>query len=184
VPNRDHEKPEDGTSERILHYIQEKPACHLRQIKEDLELGMGTVQYQLERLEKVGKISSVRRGLYKHYFPLGMVDKERNILQILGQETAREILMFIIEKRNPTNADISNRAKISSATVTWHTKRLIEIGLISEEREGKYKRYRLQCESRQVAALLKNYYPSIWDNWSNRLAEIFLSFSRVEEKES
>jgi hypothetical protein len=25
--------------------------------------------------------------------------------------------------------------------------------------------------------LLKNYYPGIWDKWSNRLAEMFLSLS-------
>jgi hypothetical protein len=29
---------------------------------------------------------------------------------------------------------------------------------------------------------LKNYYPSIWDNWSNRLAEMFLSMSKEEEQ--
>jgi hypothetical protein len=28
---------------------------------------------------------------------------------------------------------------------------------------------------------LKNYYPSIWDRWSNRLAEMFLSLSRQED---
>ena len=176
-------QPENNATERILRFIQEKPGCHLRQVKEGLELGMGTVQYQLYSLEKAGKISSARRGLYKHYFPIGMLDNEKDILKVLSQETAREILMFIIEKDNPTHADISDRIKISAASVNWHIKRLTELDLISEEREGKHKRYSLRGDSRPVIALLKNYYPSIWDKWSNRLAEMFLSISREEQKE-
>jgi hypothetical protein len=31
--------------------------------------------------------------------------------------------------------------------------------------------------------MLKNFYPTIWDRWSNRLAEMFLSMSGPEEKE-
>jgi len=27
---------------------------------------------------------------------------------------------------------------------------------------------------------MRNYYPNIWDKWSNRLAEIFLSLSKGE----
>jgi hypothetical protein len=28
-----------------------------------------------------------------------------------------------------------------------------------------------------IVATLKNFYPSVWDRWSNRLAEMFLSMS-------
>lgn len=176
-------QPEINATEKILQYIQETPGCHLRQVKEELKLGMGTVQYQLYSLEKAGRISSARRGLYKHYFPIGMLDTEKDILKVLTQETAREILMFIIEKGNPTHADISDKIMISSASVNWHIKRLTVLGLISEEKEGKYKRYSLLGDSRPIVALLKNYFPSIWDKWSNRLAEMFLSFSKGEQQE-
>jgi len=183
VGDDDAQQPENNSTEKVLRYIQDKPGCHLRQLKEELNLGMGTVQYQLYSLEKAGKISSARRGLYRHYFPIGMLDKEKDILKVLSQETAREILMFIIEKSDPTNADISDRIMISSASVSWHIKRLTELNLIGEEKEGKFKRYRLRGDSRTIIALLKNYYPSIWDKWSNRLAEMFLSFSKGEQQE-
>ena len=176
-------QPENNSTDKILRYIQDKPGCHLRQLKEDLDLGMGTVQYQLYGLEKSGKISSARRGLYKHYFPVGMLDKEKDILKVLSQETAREILMFVIERGNPAHADISESIMISSASVSWHMKRLTGLGLVSEERDGKYKRYRLRSDPKTIVELLKNYYPSIWDKWSNRLAEIFLSFSEGERQE-
>jgi hypothetical protein len=43
-----------------------------------------------------------RLGLYKHYFPVGIFqENEKEILQVLGQETTREILMLIIERQAP-----------------------------------------------------------------------------------
>jgi predicted transcriptional regulator len=171
----------EGNIKRVLHFIQEKPGCHLRQIKKELHISMGTAQYQLARLEKIGKITSTKKGLYKYYFPSGIFqDNEKHILQVLNQETAREILMFIIERKNPTQSDIVNKIEISAASVNWHVRRLIAFKIIDELREGKYKRYQLYDldDSKYIVALLKNYYPSIWDKWSNRLAEMFLSLSR------
>jgi hypothetical protein len=44
------------------------------------------------------KITSARQGSYKFYFSYGIFkDNEKNILQVLSQDTARKILMFIIE---------------------------------------------------------------------------------------
>jgi predicted transcriptional regulator len=83
------------TAERILQFIQQNPGCHLRKIKEITDISMGTAQYHLEKLEKMGRVVSTRRGLYKHYFPVGIFrDNEKEILEILGQETTREILMY------------------------------------------------------------------------------------------
>ena len=173
----------EGNTARVLRFIQENPGCHLRQIKKQLEVSMGTVQYHLERLEKMGRITSGRHGLYKYYFPVGIFEEnEKDLLRVLSQETAREILMVIIEQRNPTQTDIVNKIGISSASVNWHIGRLIGLKIIDEIREGKYKRYLLRGNPKYIVALLKNYYPSIWDKWSNRLAEMFLSMSGNEEK--
>jgi hypothetical protein len=54
-------------------------------------------------------------------------------------------------------------------------------GLIGEEKGGKYKRYHFDRDSRTVVVLTKSYYPSIWDRWSIRLAEMFLSISKGDE---
>ncbi|HYY40737.1 MAG TPA: winged helix-turn-helix domain-containing protein, partial [Nitrososphaera sp.] len=126
--------------------------------------------------------SSTRYGLYRYYFPAGMVKDEKDILQVLSQETAREILMLIIERGNPTQREISSKIMISSASVNWHIRRLKDLDVIREEKEGRYKRYRIYGDSKLIVALLRSYYPSIWDNWSNRLAEMFLSLSRGEEE--
>ena len=167
---------------RVLQHIQENPGCHLRQIKRELDMSMGTIQYHLNLLNKQGKVSTERQNLHKYYFPIGLFEQnERDILKILNQETAREILMIILEKK-PTQTDIVNIIKISGASVNWHIKRLVEIGLVLEQKDGKFKRYTLGIDSKNIISLMKNYHPNIWNRWSNRLAEMFLSLSK-EEKE-
>jgi predicted transcriptional regulator len=174
------------TAEKILQFIHANPGCHLRKIKEMIHVSQGTVQYHTDRLEKMGKISSTRSGLYKHYFRVGIFQRnEKEILQILGQETTRQIMMFIVEQQVPTQTDIVNSIGISPSSVNWHMRRLVAIGLIEEIKEGKYKRYQLQdrkISSKYMVTLMRNYYPAIWEKWSDRLIDIFLSMSKGESK--
>lgn len=168
----------EGNSKNILEFIREHPGCHLRQIRSELAVSMGTAQYHLGRLEKAGKVASNRHGFYRYYFPAGLFqDNEKNLLEIMSHETARDIVMFIIEQKSPTQTEIAERVGVSPASVSWHVTRLIQFQLISEIREGRYKRYRLQGDPRDLAKLMKSYYPSLWDRWSNRLADMFLSLS-------
>ena len=173
-------------AEKILQFIQNNPGCHLRKIKETIRISQGTVQYHTDRLEKMGRITSTRSGLYKHYFRVGIFqNNEKEILQILRQETTRQILMFIVERQAPTQTDIVNSIGISASSVNWHIRRLIQFRLIEEIKEGKYKRYQLQdrkVSSKYITALMRNYYPAVWEKWSDRLIEIFLSMSGSETK--
>ena len=151
-----------------------------------MQISQGTVQYHTDRLEKLGRITCTTSGLYKHYFPVGVFqNNEKEILQILSQETTRQILMYIVEQQSPTQTDIVNSVGISASSVNWHMKRLLEFKLVDEIKEGKYKRYQLhdrKVSSKYITALMRNYYPAIWEKWSDRLIEIFLSFSGRESK--
>jgi predicted transcriptional regulator len=182
-PNEGSLQPEDNTTDQILQFIRENPSCHLRKVRKDLGLAMGTVQYHLDKLEKAGKITTQKHGLHKYYFVVGTFEEnEKQILEVLSNETARDILMFIVEKKYPSQTEISNHVGISSASVSWHIKRLLDSRIIDEIKEGKFKRYKLHGDSKRVIALLRNYYPDIWSRWSNRLAEIFLSLSQGEQQ--
>ena len=171
--------------EKTLNYINNNPGCHLRQIKRELDISVGTVQYQLNKLEKENKINSNRKGLYKFYFPVGLFhENEKQILQILNNKTSREIFLYIIENQNPTQTDISSYFKISNPAVNWHTSRLISYKMIMETKDGKYKRYTITDNAqnaKQIIKLLRNYYSNIWNNWSNRLAEMFILLSSNED---
>lgn len=173
----------EGNAKRVLEFIRDHPACHLRQIRKELGISMGTAQYHLHLLEKGRSITSNRHGLLKHYFAAGVFqDNEKVLLEVLSNESARDILMFIIERGNPTQSDIATAFRMSAPSISWHVARLAERKIITNVREGKYKRYQLRGEPKHLVALMKSYYPSLWDQWSNRLAEIFLSLSQGEKQ--
>jgi predicted transcriptional regulator len=175
----------DDTADKVLCFIQDNPGCHLRRIKRAMNVSMGTVQYQLDKLEKMGRITSSRRGLYKYYFAAGLFkENEKDILEVLTHETARKILMFIIEQKSPTQTDIVNSVNISARSISWHVGRLVALKIITEIKEGKYKRYQLlENDAKYILTLLRSYYPSIWDKWSMRVVEMFLSLSISREKD-
>jgi DNA-binding transcriptional ArsR family regulator len=101
----------------------------------------------------------------------------------LTHETARKILMFILEQKSPTQTDIVNNVRISARSISWHVGRLIALKIIREIRDGRYKRYEIQDDAKYILTLLRNYYPSIWDKWSMRVVEMFLSLSSGREME-
>ena len=175
----------DDTVDKVLCFIQDNPGCHLRRIKRAMNVSMGTVQYQLDNLEKMGRITSSRRGLYKYYFAAGLFkENEKDILEVLTHETARKILMFIIEQKSPTQTDIVSSVKISARSISWHVGRLVALKIITEIKDGKYKRYQLhENDAKNILTLLRSYYPSIWDKWSMRVVEMFLSISVSREME-
>jgi predicted transcriptional regulator len=175
----------DDTVGKVLCFIQDNPGCHLRRIKRAMNVSMGTVQYQLDKLEKMGRITSSRRGLYKYYFAAGRFkENEKDILEVLTHETARKILMFIIEQKNPTQTDIVKSVRISPRSISWHVSRLVALKIITENKDGKYKRYQLhENDAKYILTLLRSYYPSIWDKWSMRVVEMFLSLSISREKD-
>lgn len=168
---------DQNNTDKILQFIEQNPGCHLRQIKRELKISMGTLQYHLNLLEKNGKIISDKHSLHRHYFRVGLFSgNERNLLKILNKETERDILMYIIEHKNPTQMDIAKAIQISAPSINWHINNLVKLALIAEERDGKFKRYSFLGNPDHMVSLMKQYHPSIWDNWSNRLAEMFLSF--------
>ena len=173
---------ENNNTMRVLQFIKQNPGSHLRQIKKELKISMGTVQYHLQMLEKEGKIVSEKQGLFRHYFLVGLFQQnEKNILKILKQETAREIIMFIIERTNPTQTDLVKRLEISAASVSLNLGKLIELGLINEIKDGKFKRYVLLEDPKIIVRLMKNYQTGIWNRWSNTLSEMFISLAREDE---
>ena len=169
-------------SARVFEFIYKNPGCHFRLIKKELTLSMGTVQYQLNKLEKDGKINSVDKGFYKFYYPSGIFQEyEKEILQILSNESLREVFLYILEKKNPTKGEIASHLNISYSSTSWHTDKLISYDMITQSKDGKFIRYSINARQfpniPKIIKLLQNYYKGLWAKWANRLAEMFLLLS-------
>jgi DNA-binding MarR family transcriptional regulator len=170
----------DPTQRRILEFIISHPGVHLREICRTLGLGMGDVQYHIRRLERDGRISSVRRGLYKFFYRANLFgERQRDVLSVLSLERPRELLLNIIEHPESTQEGLAGATQISQSTVSWHLRRLVDLGIVGSRRQGKTVTYSV-AGGEEIATFVKTYHPTVWEKWSSRLADIFIAYGTEE----
>ena len=175
---RDGKDQDDESENRIIicDYIKKNPGAHLRMITRELEMGMGATQHHLDVLERSGKIRSKRINIYRHYYAVEILEAEHNILAFLRQETARDILIYLMEYSCSTQSDIANFKSFSAPTISWHMSRLEEAGLVISVKEGRTIKYSIS-NIQNVAAAIKDYHPNIWDKLLSRFADLFIQLS-------
>jgi len=175
----------DPTQRRILDYITSQPGVHLRQICRELGLAMGDVQYHVHRLERDGRVNSARRGLYRFFYPSSLFgEKQRDVLGMLSLDTPRELLLHIIERPNSGQDELARAISVSQPTVSWHLKRLVEMGIVQKRQVGRTIAYLVASEgSSEIATFIRSYHPTVWERWSSRLADIFISYPTKERSD-
>lgn len=168
--------------DKVYEYILTNPGSYFRQIKKELRMGTGDLQYNLYMLEKGGMITSKRYGLYKHFFPnKNFGEKQKDVLSILSQESPRNILLFLTGNPGTNQKDIASFIKTSSPTALWYLRKLEGLGLVWSRRQGKEVRYYATISSDEISSLLKTFSPKMWDRWADRLADTLASFDKANE---
>jgi predicted transcriptional regulator len=170
--------PAPGTKQRVLQHILSHPGVHLRKVCRDLGLGMGDVQYHVDRLEKEGSVMSSRRGLYRRFYPAGLFgEKEGVILSALAQDTPRELLLHLIEEPGSSQERLAASLGISPASMSWNLKRLVQLGLVERSQSGRLTSYQVVGDGEEIARFIRSYHPSVWERWSSRLADLVVAMA-------
>jgi predicted transcriptional regulator len=173
-----------NTQTRIYDCIKTHPGIHLRKIGRELGLATGDVQYHLYKLEKEGRVNSVRRGLYKSFYPSDLFgEAQKKLLGILSQDTAREVLLNILRNPNTTQEELALILHVSQPTISWHVKRLVGLGLLQKEQKGRSVAYQVLSDTAEISTFIENYHPTAWEKWSSRLADLVLAISGDEKED-
>ena len=159
----------------IYQYIRTYPGTHLRKISKHLSLGMGNIQYHLDTLEKIGIVKSRKISIYKVYYDVGVQEgRHESVLAILQHETLRSILLYLIENPGASQLEIATHVGCSAPTVAWHMSLLMKIELVYNHKQGKFMKYYIKGNLKEITDLIKSYHPTIWNKLSSRLADLFL----------
>ncbi|PSQ32296.1 MarR family transcriptional regulator [Halobacteriales archaeon SW_10_68_16] len=121
----------------IRGYLTATPGAHFSKVRDDLQLGTGETQHHLRRLENTGAVESRKDGNYRRYFPAGRFSEfEQVALGYLRRETARRMVVALLEDPSLSAGAIADRLGVSRPTVSSYARQLDEAGLLS--REGGY----------------------------------------------
>jgi len=115
------------------------------------------LRYHLDHLEKSGLVVSQKQNNLKIYFASGKLKPEEKALtQLLQQKRFRDIILILIDSPGSTFSQIAQRLSMSPSTASKYINILEDRDVLSHEKVGKQKRYRIKNE-KSVIELLKTY---------------------------
>lgn len=148
---------------RITEYIRRNPGVHFRQITRDLDLAIGQLDFHLNALIKGEVIvKETVSGNARYYVRDKFSKDERKAMSILRREIPRGIVLFLLDNPGSTPSKILENFTFTSATMSYHLKRLEKIEVLRVEQDGRERHYFVD-DPDLVASLLVLYRSTLMD---------------------
>jgi predicted transcriptional regulator len=104
-----------------------------------------------------------------------MGSKDKALMSILRQEIPRRILMHLIMHQGSTHKDLLTLFDISPSTLSFHIKKLIEMEMIRQDKQGRENKLYVTNEEDVAKALIsykKSFLDSVVDSFTNTWLEM------------
>ena len=123
------------TRRSIAGYVRERPGVHFNAVVRGLDLAPGQVQYHLKRLRDDETVVADEIRGKTHFYPPEYDEWERAALAMLRRETARDVLVHLLDEGETTPADLADELGVARSTVEWHLDELTDQRLVEKRRE-------------------------------------------------
>jgi len=121
---------------RIEALLLRSPGLHFREIQRRLSLANGVLGHHLRTLLRSGVLESERDSQFVRFYPTSILHEERTLISILRQSRLREIITFLISHPGSDYKAIVQELNLSSSTISWHLKRLEQLGVVARGKTG------------------------------------------------
>lgn len=162
----------NDTRQRIRDHVRASPGIHFNALVRDSEFAPGQVQYHVRRLLKAGTVTEERLYGRTHYYPPDHDPWERRTLALARRETARELLVHLLEREEAKPADVADALGIARSTLEWHLNRLVEQGIVRKERDGRERVTLRVSHPDRTARLLAETTDSLPDRFADRFMRL------------
>jgi predicted transcriptional regulator len=134
----------------LFSLIRSRPGISFVDLLQETAISRGALTYHLALMRITGKIILLEdHGITSYFENSGKYDLgEQKLLKYLRQDTDRQILVALAGNPLMTRRDFEKILGVSGPTVTWHMKRLIDDGLLSLHKDGRFSRYTLSAVTR------------------------------------
>ncbi|MFX0177046.1 MAG: winged helix-turn-helix transcriptional regulator [Candidatus Hodarchaeota archaeon] len=122
---------------KIIDLILENPGIHFNELLRKTELSPGNLVWHLDLLESYKIIGKRRFENYVIYYPYYKYNPISNIeLTLKKSDLTLKVLEMIESEPGIWNSVITKKLKINRKTIEYHIKKLLELGIISREKDG------------------------------------------------
>jgi predicted transcriptional regulator len=159
---------------KLIRYINEQPGIRYRELLRLSGLSNGVLTYHITNLEKSRQIIVDRNNktkttrYYSNYIPA----EETDIIGCIRNNSARQIILFILDHDSCTFNEIIEYTKKAPSTISWHLKRLKAAEVISILYTGHCQHIYKVRNFESVTNVLSKYKESFTDKIVNNYTEI------------
>lgn len=144
--------------DRIIQFVNESPGIRYRELLRITGVSNGVLSYHLNLLDNSGKVRVHRvNNRVTRYFCHDVSIVESNLIGLLRQNTARKIIIYILESGPCGFNDIVNYTKKVPSTVSWHLSRLKDADIIKVRRQNELNYYEIKIDKLTLQKLLNKY---------------------------
>lgn len=135
---------EDTPRANILACVERTPGAHLRGIERMANLPLGQVLYHLDRLERMGLVSSRRDSGFRRYFLASSIGRhEKRYLGALRLDAPRRVILALLRDGPLPHKVLLQTLGVAGSTLSFHLRRMMDAGILVRERDGPVQRYRI-----------------------------------------
>lgn len=124
---------------QIFQVIQSNPGIHASGLARQVGVGWGTITHHLEKLEKGHLVATRKINNQKCFFENGgkVSRLDMAVAGAVKGDTASDIAGFVLGHPMTSQKDMAAALDISPALVSFHVKKLVNLGVLDKVRHGK-----------------------------------------------
>lgn len=160
------------TREEIHAHVRANAGVHFNELVRESAFAPGQVQYHVRRLLADDRLVSEECYGRTHYYPPAYDAWERTALALFRRETAREIVIHLIEHEPAAPGDVAAALDIARSTLEYHVDRLVEHEIV-DKRYGERNRVGLELANPDATGrLLTTVTPTVPDRLVDRFTRL------------
>lgn len=127
------------TRQMVYDAVVRTPGIGVNDAAKAANCSYSTAAYHLERLVEERLLIVSEDGRRARYFKNGgaFSQAEREFVPILQSKECMDVLQVIVENPWCYRAEVAQKLGVSGPTVNWHLKKLMNVGVVKEMREGR-----------------------------------------------
>ena len=132
----------EGPRADILACVTKTPGAHLRGIERMTQLPLGQVLYHLDRLERMGLVTSSKDAGFRRYYLAKDVGRgEKKYLAALRHQVPRRIVLTLLETPGLAHKELQPILGVAGSTLSFHLERLLASGVLVRQKVGGAQQY-------------------------------------------
>ncbi|RQG89201.1 ArsR family transcriptional regulator [Natrarchaeobius halalkaliphilus] len=162
----------NDTRGQIRAHVRANAGIHFNELVRESEFAPGQIQYHVRRL--IDDDDLVRREFYgrTHYYPPTYDEWERAALALFRRETAREIVVYLLESPSSDPGSISADLGIARSTLEYHLERLVGQEIVEKSYDDRNRVSLRLVAPERTATLLSVVEPTVPDRLVDRFTRL------------